>query len=243
MNSSANLGIASLNVLVRDGRSVVSEQYSQAPLQLHRPLYLDGEGSEPCAYPTVFMKTPSAGLLGGDRHEIKLTVEAGATIRLTNQAATLVYPGASAQYIAIDIAGGGMLFFEPCPLILAAQAAFTQRVRINMAQDARLYYLDEWSAGRIAMAECWQFEYYDNCIEIFQEGQIIYRERFILRPGDLNPSNAVICGKYQRFSSLYVLGAWEPDSVAVHSAGPCAESLAWSLKRPQGRIDRVAARL
>ena len=62
------------------GWSVVTEQYSQAPLQLHRPLYLDAE-----IYPTVFLKTPSAGLLGGDKHSLSVHALENSTIKILNQ--------------------------------------------------------------------------------------------------------------------------------------------------------------
>ncbi len=258
-----------MTVVQLDGRSIVTQQYSQAPLQLHRPLYLDGED-----FPTVYLKTPSAGLLGGDKHQFKLYAGRGSTIKILNQSATLVYPGASAQEIEIYIESGATVFFEPCPLIFAKGAIFQQNVNVTMQEGSRLRYIDEWSAGRIAMNECWQFERFDNMIEIWFAGALKYRERFVLEPLKNKPDHNLICRHYSRFKSLYQIGSWdqsESDSApAIKIDGEGGEKegtqkeniehdvfagamqksesslhsadqnyLSWRLERPNATIDRI----
>jgi len=202
--SKLNLGLADLTVAMLDGRSIVTQQYSQAPLQLHRPLYVDGDD-----YPTVFLKTPSAGLLGGDKHQLRLYASRNATIKMLNQSATLVYPGPSEQDIEIYIEDGATVFFEPCPLILAAGASLVQTVRITMHPGSKLKYIDEWSAGRIAMNECFRFQRFDNTIEIWVGGALQYREHFVLEPLKNKPGSELICHHYTRFKSVYQIGPWE----------------------------------
>jgi urease accessory protein UreH len=259
--SKSNIGLAELTVAVVAGWSVVTEQYSQAPLQLHRPLYLDTD-----LYPTVFLKTPSSGLLGGDKHRLAVHASEDSTIKILNQSATLVYPGASEQIIEIDIADGATVFFQPCPLILAAGASLTQIVRIEMSDTSRLRYVDEWSAGRIAMNECWRFERFDNTIEIFMAGSLKYRERFVLEPLKTSPNHALIGHYFTRFQSVYCFGPWQESELekSAESISNQNESnqkdlehddqqphdqqqevqqqnnhLAWRLKRPCGTIDRL----
>jgi urease accessory protein UreH len=228
----SNHGLAELTVHNDLGRSVVIEQYSQAPLQLHRPLYLDGED-----YPTVFLKTPSAGLLGGDKHEFSLHALHNSTIKILNQSATLVYPGKSEQTIEIDIAGGATVFFEPCPLILAAGAILTQTVRINMAVGSRLKYIDEWSAGRIAMNECWRFERFDNTIEILVADVLQYRERFVLEPLKNKPDHALIGHDFTRFKSVYCFGPWQESE----RAALCAHGAVQTNLKAASQADLQAA--
>ena len=256
--SKAAIGLAELTVALLEGRSVVTEQYSQAPLQLHRPLYLDGD-----LYPTVFLKTPSSGLLGGDKHQLSVHACPASTIKILNQSATLVYPGASEQQIEIDIAGGATVLFEPCPLIFAAGANLTQTVRIEMAPTSRLSYTDEWSAGRIAMNERWQFERFDNTIEILVGGLLRYRERFILEPVKASPTEPVIGQHFTKFKSVYYFGPWLDSDLPpeyakqeylsdqslnqeyLNQETPSRDSaaqehrLTWRLKRPWGTVDRL----
>jgi urease accessory protein UreH len=260
----SNIGLAELTVQLVAGWSVVTEQYSQAPLQLHRPLYLDLD-----TYPTVFLKTPSSGLLGGDQHQLTVRAAENSTVKIVNQSATLVYPGASQQTIDIDIASGGTVYFEPCPLILAAGANLTQKVRIEMSQTSCLRYIDEWSAGRIAMNECWRFERFDNTIEIFIAGSLAYRERFVLEPLKAPPDHALIGHHFTRFRSVYHFGPWQdsqltpknlqkdlqkdlqkeqhkdlqPDLQSVlqteQEMDRQNDSRAWRLTKPCGTIDRL----
>jgi len=232
------LGLAELTVQLVGDRSVVTEQYSQAPLQLHRPLYLDED-----SYPTVFLKSPSAGLLAGDRHQFSLKANQGSSVKILNQAATLIYPGPSEQKICIDIEDGATVFFEPCPLILAAGAALTQIVRIDMTKSSRLRYIDEWSAGRIAMNEFLRFESFDNTIEIYVGGCLEYRERFVIEPLKHSPEQTVIAQNFTRFNSRYQFGDWTEGDILPQfsqvdshsSTGHCA----WRMRRSAGIIDRL----
>src|SRR2546428_470617 len=75
----------SLDVVVR---------YFQVPLQVLRPLYLDDVGT---AY--VYLVSPCGGVVGGDRYDMTVVLEAGAQACLTTPSATKLYatPGAPAQ--------------------------------------------------------------------------------------------------------------------------------------------------
>src|SRR5579871_5177916 len=101
-----NLGIAKLAVECNGESSIVREQYSQVPLQLHRPLYLDQAN-----FPTVYLKSPSSGLLEGDEHNINVTIGDNARLELRTQAATLVYPGRSLVTVTVKVGAGGRLTY------------------------------------------------------------------------------------------------------------------------------------
>jgi len=229
-----NLGVARLRVEAREGRSVVAEQYSQAPLQLHRPLYLE----DPLC-PVVYIKSPSAGLLAGDCHLLEIGVGEGSRLEMRTQAAILVYPGASEQKISIRVARGSSLVFIPHPLILAKGAELKQRIRIDLAPDSRLCFRDSFSAGRIAMGECWQFERFDNLLEIFVERLLVYRDRWVIEPGRRPLTHPAVCGEYTRFASTYCFG---PGVEPPASAEPPTGTVSWLLEKPHGRIHKLAAR-
>ena len=228
-----NYGRAALRVELRSGRSVVVEQYSQAPLQLHRPLYLAKSD-----YPTVYLRSPSAGYLDGDEHHLAVHLESGSRLELRTQAASLVYPGRSRQVIAISVAAGGQLSFQPHPLILAAGANFHQLVRIDLSGDARLSFQDSWSAGRVAMGEKWCFDRFENSIEILIDGVLVCRERQSIDPQSLDVMNTVIGGRFTTFRTGYIfgghsLGALPPAFADASREGhpQQAEALSWCLER------------
>jgi len=228
-----NLGLATLRVAQRYGRSVVVEQYSQAPLQLHRPLYLRDD-----AYPTVYLRTPSAGLLDGDEHQLTVFVDDGSSLELRTQAATLVYPGVSRQTIDIRLAENAQLIFKPHPLILAKGANLTQRVRINLNASAKIQYIDSWVAGRLAMGECWEFESFANRLEIFVENILVFRENWIISPADMPLTHPLLCASNTKFASLFCFG--KDSSSGAMEMDDAATTSRWEMCSAGGKIVRHA---
>ncbi len=240
-----NLGIARLQVAQRGGRSVVTQQFGKAPLQVHRPLYLDESGQ-----PTVYLKTPSAGLLAGDEHEITVHVEAGASLKLCTQACTLVYPGASKQTIDISIEDGGTLIFQPHALILATDAEFTQRIAITLGANCNLLVSDYWCAGRLAMNEKWQFKRFNNTITIRTADSstnshlsTLYREHWSLEPKSIPVKHPLLCGEFTHFQNTYSCGSLRQanNEPSTDKAADSTCSRIWDVSKDGYNIRRIAA--
>jgi urease accessory protein len=226
--------MASLRVAQRHGRSVVVEQYSQAPLQLHRPLYLQGR-----SHPTVYLRTPSAGLLDGDVHQLNAFVDEGSCLELRTQAATLVYPGVTRQTIQFSLGENAELTFKPHPLILAKGARFSQSVRIDLSASAILHYADSWAAGRIAMGECWEFESFANKLEIFVENVLVFRENWEIKPIEMPLTHPLLCGDRKKFVSQF---RFDPDdnNLGETASDDAENSACWEMFSRGGKIMRYA---
>jgi urease accessory protein len=230
-----NLGIARLRTEQHGGQTVVVDQYSQAPLQLHKPLLLDK-----AAPPVVYLKTPSSGLLEGDEHRLEIDVSQNSSIEMRTQACTLVYPGPSCQLIRINVAEGGRLLFHPHSIILARDSELTQSVEINLARGGSLDYQEQWCAGRIAMGELWHFRSFDYRLEISVDGALTYRERWRLEPSSQSLANPVICGGFTHFRTRFM---FNPDNTAclAEEAQPSRRSKSWSVQRDHGQILRTVS--
>jgi urease accessory protein len=214
---------------------VVVEQYSQAPLQLHKPLLLERN-----APPVVYLKTPSSGLLDGDEHRIEIDVNENSSIEMRTQACTLVYPGRSSQQIKINVAEGGCLLFHPHSIILARGSELSQTVEIHLAQEASLDYQEQWCAGRIAMGEVWSFRSFDYRLEIFVGGALTFRERWRLEPSVHTLVNPVICDEFTHFRTRFVFKPGGTNKVAEKpSPQPLDRSRSWSMQRDHGHIQRT----
>lgn len=196
-----NTGIARLIAENRNGSSVVTTQYSQAPLQIHRPLNLFA--GEP---PVVYIKTPSSGLLNGDVHQFDFELRADARLEIRTQAATQVYPGRSNQDIKIKVGPGARLVFKPHPLIIGAGANLDQQVQIDLAENASIDYEDQWCAGRIEMNECWQFERYSYFLHVSRNGRLLLREKWTVVPGETPLTSLPICDRFTHFSNRLLTG-------------------------------------
>src|SRR5205085_1091472 len=134
-----------------------------------------------------------------DLHEINICVKEMAHCLVSNQAATLVYPGVSKQTIDISIEDGATLCFVLHPLILAKGAAFTQEVNVRLRGSAGLRFTDSWYAGRFALrggGEVWQFESFQNTINIFRDERLVYREHWKIYPNIQRLKHPFLCGDY-----------------------------------------------
>jgi urease accessory protein len=225
------VGIARLRCRFLSGRSVVTEQYCQAPLQIHRPLYLEGG-----APPVVFIKTPSSGLLDGDEHDLDVEVDSGSCLELRTQACLLVYPGVSSQNTRIRVGSGGRLVYHPHLMILGAHSDLKQTVSIELEEGSALDYCEQWCAGRIAMNEIWQFARFDYCLRVSVQGRLVYRERWCLQPGSQPLTHSVICGQNTHFKTDFIFGqARQTEGFSG------AETKRWILHGAHGDIIKTAS--
>ena len=176
-------GVADLTLEVRAGRTRLTGARTKPPLQVQHTLYPDDSAPD-MAY--VFLANPTGGLLENDRHEISVSVGAGARGHVTTQSATKVHTmphGAAVQRIALNVAGGGYLEYLPDPLIPFRNASLVQRVDITVEPGAALVYCDTITPGRVARGEAFQYRRLSNRLAVRrQEAHPVYHEAFDITP-------------------------------------------------------------
>ncbi len=163
----------------RFDQTVVTHQYTAHPLRLSGVFRLDAADSHR-AY--LYITNTSPGLLAGDNLGLSLKLEAGASLYLTDQAATKVHamPITGTKAITdlkIEVGAGASLEFVPEPLILFADAALEQTTRIQLHSDAELFWSEIILPGRLARGECYEFRHYFNRLEITSiSGELWFRD-------------------------------------------------------------------
>ena len=163
----------------RVGQTVVTHQYTAHPLRLSGVFRLDSADSHR-AY--LYITNTSPGLLAGDNLGLSLKLEAGASLYLTDQAATKVHamPITDTKAITdlkIEVGAEASLEFVPEPLILFADAALEQTTRIQLHSDAELFWSEIILPGRLARGECYEFDHYFNRLEITSiSGELWFRD-------------------------------------------------------------------
>ncbi|WP_246107872.1 urease accessory protein UreD [Saccharothrix saharensis] len=119
------------------GRTVVRELRSMAPLRLVPRLR---RGRDEVAL--VHLVSAVTAPLGGDDLELRVTVEAGASLDLRGVAATLVLPGhhagGSRALVDVELADGASLAYVPEPTVVTARACHEAVFRARMGEGARL---------------------------------------------------------------------------------------------------------
>lgn len=185
----ANQGLADLTFTVRAERTRLTRCETQSPLTVQRALYLDADDPRKA---TVYLANPTAGLLDGDHHCVRLTVAEGARARITTQAATKVLsmsgPGAKLD-LELTVHDQALLEYLPEPLIPFHGARLDQQIRISVSESGTLAYLDVIAPGRVAHGETFTYESMSWDLELARPGGgLLYAERVAIRPPVISPA-------------------------------------------------------
>jgi urease accessory protein len=123
-----------------DGTTRLPVLASQVPLVLRRT---------PSA---VYLVGGAAGPIGGDSLALRVTVGAGAFLRLRTAAASIALPGLdgleSVLRVSVTIAPGGRFEYLPEPLVVTAGARHATILSVTLADGASLLLRDELLLGR-----------------------------------------------------------------------------------------------
>jgi urease accessory protein len=124
----------------QDGVTRLPVLSSQAPLVLRRT---------PSA---VYLVGGAAGPVGGDDLSLRISVGAGAFLRLRTVAASIALPGLdgheSVLRVSVTVAAGGRLEYLPEPVVLTTEARHATLVSVTLAAGASLLLRDELLLGR-----------------------------------------------------------------------------------------------
>jgi urease accessory protein len=110
--------------------------------------------------PLVLRRTPdavyvvggAAGPIGGDELGLRISVGAGAFLRVRTAAASIALPGPdgleSVLRITADVGAGARLEYLPQPVVVSAGARHATIIRVTLAEGASLLLRDELLIGR-----------------------------------------------------------------------------------------------
>lgn len=151
----------------------------------------------------------SGGVLGGD--QLALDVELGpkARAQLTTTSATRVYRCRDAapparQTCVVRVGAGGLLEYFPDQLIPFAGSRYQQSTRIELAQDAGLFWWETIAPGRLARGECFAYDLLHSDLSIFAAGLPVACERFKFEPERTSMVSAARLGAFRYHASFFI---------------------------------------
>ena len=162
------------------GVSVLRHQSFRAPIHLSKP-HLD-EGVL-----VVNVVNPTAGLLAGDRIDIRVAVERGAALSLTTPSASRAHrmnEGRAEVVQELRVAAGGWLESWPELFIPQGGTRFLQSTRIFVEEGGEMLFFESLAPGRVAAGEAFEFAELIWETDIFSGDAHIVRERYRLAPDD-----------------------------------------------------------
>jgi urease accessory protein len=126
------------------GRTRLPVLASQVPLVLRR------------TPEAVYVVGGAAGPIGGDELALRISVGAGAFLRVRTAAAAIALPGPdgreSALRVTVDVGAGARLEYLPEPVVVSAGARHATIIQVTLAEGASLLLRDEVLLGRYGEA-------------------------------------------------------------------------------------------
>ena len=129
----------------RDGERTVAHDRHDGPLRVLKPLH--PEGPAVCHHVLVH---PPGGLVGGDRLDVTLHVDAGAHALVTTPGATRFYRSTGApavQHVDAHVDAGGRLEWLPLETIAYSGCRAENRLRLDLAAGAETIGCDLLALG------------------------------------------------------------------------------------------------
>ncbi len=202
-------GGAAMTFVSRDGRTMLADSRTHAPVALVRPFPLDG-GRQ-----LVQLITIGPGLCAGDRVHIRIDVKPGASVVITTPAAGRILSmdaGCHAeQHVEIAVASGATLEYYPAVTIPFPGSAFLQTIRVDAAPDARVGVVETWALGRTSRDEYLRFQRLSSRTTLHVDGALTYADATELRPDDDSLAGAGVLAKRRYLASGFWHGAALPD--------------------------------
>ncbi|MBP5072638.1 urease accessory protein UreD [Pseudomonas chlororaphis] len=175
----------------------------KGPLRVQKHLY--AEGPEVCQHIIVH---PPGGIAGGDRLQIRASVDRDAWAQLTSPGAAKWYRAAGPAYqtLELNVAAGATLEWLPQETIVFSAAQAELSTRIELQGDARLFYWDLVALGRPASDERFDLGYFQSHLDIRRDGQLLWHERQRIVGGDGLLDSPIGLDGHPVFATLLVTG-------------------------------------
>ncbi|QTT91173.1 urease accessory protein UreD [Pseudomonas chlororaphis] len=175
----------------------------KGPLRVQKHLY--AEGPEVCQHIIVH---PPGGIAGGDRLQIRASVDRDAWAQLTSPGAAKWYRAAGPAYqtLELNVAAGATLEWLPQETIVFSAAQAELSTRIELQGDARLFYWDLVALGRPASDERFDLGYFQSHLDIRRDGQLLWHERQRIVGGDGLLDSPIGLDGQPVFATLLVTG-------------------------------------
>jgi urease accessory protein len=167
-----SIGRIALSVAAHGGVTRRRQVYEDGPLRVRFP-----NTSGP-ALEAMIVNT-AGGIAGGDRHDLHIDVDEGATLGVTTAAAEKVYRALEPQSelsVKLTVGAGARLCWLPQETILFDRARLARRIDVELATDATLVMAEAVVFGRSAMGEAVTEGAFTDRWRVRRDGRLLFAE-------------------------------------------------------------------
>jgi len=199
-------------------RTVVTGQFSQAPLQIQRAIY--PERSLPqMAY--VYVISTSGGILQGDRYRTDIVLKNKAVSHITTQGASRIYSmnaNFASNILNVTVGENCYLEYIPDQIIPYRDSRYYQEVNLDIHDSSITIYSEILTPGRVAMSEMFE---YDICYLKThcknQNGRIRFLENTVIEPKKQSVGGFGMLGGYKTVGTVYILAKKGRQTASLES--------------------------
>ncbi|AMB99938.1 hypothetical protein AWM75_08125 [Aerococcus urinaehominis] len=176
-------GILKVSVKQKGDRTVPDYTFSQGPLRVVRPHYLDNQGTL-----TYFMLNPGGGYLDGDEYQIEALAKRGTRFNLTTQSATKVYKTPSQpvyQKTLLRAEENSLLININDPIIVYKDGSYIQEQEVHLHAGASFMNSEIITPGWDPEQKGFSYQLIDLKSKIYVDSQLISMDRLYLSPGQM----------------------------------------------------------
>lgn len=184
-------GIASL-AFASDSAGVtrLTDLEQRAPLRVLFPR------DRQCGIPQAVLVTTGGGLVGGDRHEIAVTIGEAAAAMVTTQAAEKVYRSTGADTriaVTLEAAAASWVEWMPQETILFDGSRLDRRTEIDLAPTGRFFGGEMLVFGRTARGESLTHGFLRDAWRVRIGGRLVWADTLLLED-DIPPRLTAAAG-------------------------------------------------
>ena len=219
----------------RGARTILAHAYAEPPYRVGRAFDLGD-----AAY--VIIACTGAGVFAGDTLRQTVHLAPGARAVLCSQSALQAHPSnAVAPAVLrceVQVGDGAELHAHWDPLIPFSAARIDQRIDVQLADTASLYWSDALMAGRVSRGEVWRFTELAHQLTLRVGGARQYLERYRLQPSHFDPSRPWVAAAATYLSSVLLR-----SSTATVAAAEVLQRALTAVEGVQAGVDLVESHL
>lgn len=192
-------------------KTVLRDGAWAAPLKIAKPFYLERSGEA-----FIYLLNPTGGMVRGDSHILEVSLEAGAEVFLTTQAATKIYktPGGGVeQKCTFQVGEEALLEYFPDPVIPFAGSRFNGETEVLLSAGATVFLGEILAPGRTQRGEIFQFDRYYSRTRVYnREGVSVLWDVIDLEPGQWNYKARGLYENHTHLAHLFIFsGGIKPE--------------------------------
>ncbi|OQP14988.1 urease accessory protein UreD [Geobacillus zalihae] len=163
--------------VVKNGRTVILDNYSEGALKLMRPVYLDP------AHPTLYLVHVGGGYVDGDSYDMEIFLEPSARLMVTTQSAAKIYKTPSTpvrQYTRLSLGEQSVLEYFPDPTIAYEHARFYQETTVYITPSSTFVYGEIITPGWSESGELFRYDWIRSKLKVYQDEALVLFDHLYL---------------------------------------------------------------